>query len=53
MERLEDGWCAALDRDTYLCKIYENRPLICREFAVQSGECIEEFTQRDKHWDKR
>jgi Fe-S-cluster containining protein len=42
MLRLEDGWCAALDRDTLLCSIYEKRPLICREFAMGSDECISE-----------
>ena len=40
MLRLEDGWCAALDRDTLLCTIYEKRPLICREFATGSAECL-------------
>lgn len=39
MLRLEDGWCSALDRDTFLCTIYENRPWICREFEVGSYEC--------------
>jgi uncharacterized protein len=42
MRRLEDGWCAALDRNTQLCTIYEQRPLICREFAMGSDECIAE-----------
>ncbi|MEH6635951.1 MAG: YkgJ family cysteine cluster protein [Halioglobus sp.] len=42
MARLEDGWCAALDRDTLMCTIYENRPWICREFAVGSHECLVE-----------
>ena len=44
MERLEDGWCAALDRNTMLCTIYENRPLVCREFEMGSYECIIERT---------
>jgi len=39
MARLDDGWCSALDRDTLLCTIYENRPLICREFEMGSYEC--------------
>ena len=39
MARLDDGWCAALDRDTMLCTIYENRPLICREFEMGEFEC--------------
>jgi Fe-S-cluster containining protein len=42
MRRLEDGWCAALDRNTMLCTIYEKRPLICREFAMGSDDCIAE-----------
>ncbi len=43
MLRLDDGWCAALDRDTMLCTIYEKRPLICREFAMGSDECKAEW----------
>jgi len=42
MARLDDGWCAALDRNTMLCTIYQWRPLICREFEMGSGECVDE-----------
>lgn len=42
MARLDDGWCAALDRETLLCGIYEVRPLICREFEMGEYECIAE-----------
>jgi hypothetical protein len=42
MRRLEDGWCAALDRNTLRCTIYERRPMLCREFEVGSFACIEE-----------
>lgn len=42
MARLDDGWCSAIDRDTLMCSIYENRPLICREFEMGSHECIAE-----------
>ncbi|MGL6001640.1 MAG: YkgJ family cysteine cluster protein [Plesiomonas sp.] len=42
MLRLEDGWCSALDRETLLCTIYENRPWICRQFEMGSYECQEE-----------
>jgi Fe-S-cluster containining protein len=45
MARLDDGWCAALDRNTLMCKIYEQRPLICREFAMGESECIAERKQ--------
>jgi Fe-S-cluster containining protein len=46
MHRLADGWCAALDRDTMRCSIYENRPLVCREFEMGEAECI---TERDAY----
>ncbi len=42
MRRLDDGWCAALDRDSMRCSIYAQRPLICREFAMASAECLDE-----------
>lgn len=39
MARLDDGWCAALDRDTLKCSIYSRRPWICREFEMGADEC--------------
>ena len=42
MARLEDGWCAALDRSTLLCGIYDRRPWICREFEMGGRECLDE-----------
>jgi len=42
MARGEDGWCLALDRNTMMCMIYENRPWICREFEMGGYECISE-----------
>ncbi|GGM08712.1 YkgJ family cysteine cluster protein [Pseudomonas asuensis] len=42
MARLDDGWCAALDREMMRCSIYENRPLICREFEMGGDDCLEE-----------
>ncbi len=42
MSRADDGWCVALDRDTFRCTIYRNRPLICREFKMGGDECIAE-----------
>ena len=42
MRRLDDGWCAAVDRITMLCRIYERRPGVCREFAVGESECLTE-----------
>ena len=46
MARLDDGWCSALDRDTFLCTIYPNRPWVCREVEAGSYECI---TERSEH----
>jgi Fe-S-cluster containining protein len=42
MLRLSDGWCSAMDRETFMCSIYENRPWICREFEMGSPECRDE-----------
>ena len=42
LSRLEDGWCAALDRDSMTCSIYERRPLICRDFEMGEYECRSE-----------
>ena len=44
MARLDDGWCAALDRSTMLCSIYDKRPWICREFEMGGYECLSERT---------
>jgi Fe-S-cluster containining protein len=40
MRRLEDGRCAALDRCSNLCTIYDRRPWICREFEMGGADCI-------------
>jgi Fe-S-cluster containining protein len=42
MARGDDGWCAALDRKTMLCRIYERRPTVCRDFQLGGIDCIEE-----------
>ena len=42
MARLDDGWCAALNRATMLCGIYERRPAICREYQVGGSDCVAE-----------
>lgn len=46
MLRLDDGWCSALDRDTLMCTIYEDRPWVCREFEMGSDECINERLEK-------
>jgi len=42
MARLDDGWCAALDRDTMLCGVYDRRPAVCRDYPVGGSDCIVE-----------
>jgi Fe-S-cluster containining protein len=42
MARSDDGWCAALDRSTMLCGIYERRPTVCRDYQVGGSDCIAE-----------
>lgn len=44
MRRLDDGWCAALDRATMKCTIYGRRPFICGEYEMGGSDCIEERT---------
>lgn len=39
MARLDDGWCAALDRGTMLCGIYDVRPGLCREYEMGGSDC--------------
>jgi Fe-S-cluster containining protein len=47
MARLDDGWCAALDRRTMLCRIYERRPGVCREYELGGGDCLLERAKMD------
>lgn len=42
MRRLADGWCAAVDRNTMRCVIYERRPGVCREYRMGDSDCIGE-----------
>ena len=42
MRRLDDGWCAALDRDTMRCTIYSRRPDNCRVFEMGDSDCQRE-----------
>ena len=49
MARLADGWCAALDRGSMACTIYDQRPQVCREFEVGSDECLIERGCIGKH----
>ncbi len=42
MQRLDDGWCSALDRNTMLCTIYALRPQVCRDYEAGSVECLEQ-----------
>lgn len=46
MRRRDDGWCAAVDRVTMRCTIYEKRPTVCRRFEVGDTDCLKE---RAKH----
>ena len=40
MKRLDDGWCAAVNRNNMDCMIYLKRPFLCREFETGSYECM-------------
>lgn len=38
----EEGWCQALDLNTMRCTIYEQRPMVCRKFAMGGPYCRSE-----------
>lgn len=42
MARGEEGWCVAVDPIHMRCTIYEQRPAICRKFAMGSAYCRDE-----------
>ena len=39
MDRDEEGWCVAIDAARMNCSIYEQRPSICRKFAMGGAAC--------------
>ena len=41
MARDEEGWCVAIDASRMCCSIYEQRPAICRKFAMGGPACRE------------
>lgn len=43
MKRCSDGRCIALDRDTFKCSIYENRPDTCKNFHCTKGSGMRGF----------
>ncbi len=45
MARGEDGWCIAVDHQRMCCGIYDQRPGICRKFAMGSAYCRDEREQ--------
>lgn len=48
MRRLDDGWCAALDRQSMLCTIYSRRPGVCREYEMGVGDCLIEYAPQQE-----
>jgi Fe-S-cluster containining protein len=46
MRRLRDGWCAALDRQSMRCTIYQRRPEICRDYEMGTSDCLIEYMAR-------
>ncbi len=42
MARLDDGFCAALDRATHRCTMYALRPGVCRDFETGGDDCLTE-----------
>lgn len=48
MARGKDGWCLALDRELKCCSIYDERPDVCRRFAMGSPYCVAEREDYDR-----
>jgi len=46
--RDDDGYCIHLDRETYKCKVYENRPVPCRGFNCKDNEKWKVWLDYDK-----
>jgi uncharacterized protein len=42
MDRDEGGWCVAIDGSRMCCSIYEQRPAVCRKFAMGGPYCLAE-----------
>ncbi|MDB5988037.1 MAG: putative Fe-S oxidoreductase [Nevskia sp.] len=42
MAKGDDGWCVAMDANSMRCTIYQQRPTICRDFAMGGAACREE-----------
>ena len=39
LAKADDGWCVALDRDSFRCTIYARRPQVCRDFTEGGSDC--------------
>lgn len=49
MARDEEGWCVAVDQLRMCCSIYEQRPAICRKYAMGGPGCRDiRATYRDQ-----
>ncbi|MFC5741739.1 YkgJ family cysteine cluster protein [Dyella tabacisoli] len=46
----EEGWCLAVDPDKLCCSIYEERPTICRKFAMGSPGCRDARLEWRNHY---
>lgn len=49
MKQREDGSCIALDCDTLLCTVYDQRPAVCREFGPEENSmCLDRVHARQR-----
>ena len=51
MAHNEDGWCVAVDPLRMRCSIYDERPAICRKFAMGSEYCRDERESYRKRYE--
>ena len=41
LDKGEDGLCVHLDRDSYLCAIWDKRPEVCREYTCNDDSLLQ------------
>jgi Fe-S-cluster containining protein len=41
LEKSEDGLCCYLDRESYLCSIWDKRPGVCREYTCNDDYLLQ------------
>ncbi len=41
IDKADDGYCVHLDRESYLCAIWNDRPKVCREYSCNTDDLLQ------------